>query len=152
MLAAMGFQESGLNQNDRSSVGAIGVMQLMPETGASMKVGDIKVTEPNIHAGAKYMNMLMTKYFPDAHFDEFNRALFAFAAYNAGPSRMGGFRKIAADRGLNPNVWLHNVEIVVSEKIGIETTTYVRNIVKYYCSYKLMAEREEEQRQQKKAF
>ena len=152
MLAAMGFQESGLNQNDRSSVGAIGVMQLMPETGASMKVGDIKVTEPNIHAGAKYMNMLMTKYFPDAHFDEFNRALFAFAAYNAGPSRMGGFRKIAADRGLNPNVWLHNVEIVVSEKIGIETTTYVRNIVKYYCSYKLMAEREEEQRQQKKAL
>jgi membrane-bound lytic murein transglycosylase MltF len=143
MLAAMGFQESGLNQNDRSSVGAIGVMQLMPETGASMKVGDIKVTEPNIHAGAKYMNLLMTKYFPDAHFDEFNRALFAFAAYNAGPSRMGGFRKIAADRGLNPNVWLHNVEIVVSEKIGIETTTYVRNIVKYYCSYKLMAEREE---------
>ena len=152
MLAAMGFQESGLNQNDRSSVGAIGVMQLMPETGASMKVGDIKITEPNIHAGAKYMNMLMTKYFPDAHFDEFNRALFAFAAYNAGPSRMGGFRKIAADRGLNPNVWLHNVEIVVSEKIGIETTTYVRNIVKYYCSYKLMAEREEEQRQQKKAL
>ena len=152
MLTAMGFQESRLNQNDRSSVGAIGVMQIMPETGKLMKVGDITVTEPNIHAGAKYMNMLMTKYFPDAHFDEFNRALFAFAAYNAGPSRMGSFRKIAADRGLNPNVWLHNVEIVVSEKIGIETTTYVRNIVKYYCSYKLMAQRSEEIQEEKKAL
>ena len=152
MLTAMGFQESRLDQSDRSSVGAVGVMQIMPATGKLMKVGDITVTEPNIHAGAKYMNMLMTKYFPDAHFDEFNRALFAFAAYNAGPSRMGGFRKIAADRGLDPNVWLHNVEIVVSEKIGIETTTYVRNIVKYYCSYKLMAERSDEMQEEKKAL
>jgi membrane-bound lytic murein transglycosylase MltF len=114
-----------------------------------MKVGNITVMEHNIHAGAKYMNLLMTKYFPDAHFDEFNRSLFAFAAYNAGPSRMGGFRKIAADRGLNPNVWLNNVEIVVSEKIGLETTTYVRNIMKYYYSYKLMAEREEQPEQKK---
>ena len=152
MLTAMGFQESRLDQSDRSSVGAVGVMQIMPATGKLMKVGDITVTEPNIHAGAKYMNMLMTKYFPDAHFDEFNRALFAFAAYNAGPSRMGGFRKIAADRGLDPNVWLHNVEIVVSEKIGIETTTYVRNIVKYYCSYKLMVERSEEVQEEKEAL
>ena len=103
MLAALGFQESKLNQSTRSSVGAIGVMQVMPKTGASMKVGDITVTEPNIHAGAKYMNILMTEYFPDAHFDAYNRSLFAFAAYNAGPSRMAGFRKIAADRGLNPN-------------------------------------------------
>jgi membrane-bound lytic murein transglycosylase MltF len=150
MLAAMGFQESKLNQSTRSTVGAVGVMQIMPKTGELMKAGDITVTEPNIHAGAKYMNILMTKYFPDAHFDEFNRSLFAFAAYNAGPSRMGGFRKIAADRGLNPNVWLNNVEIVVSEKIGLETTTYVRNIMKYYYSYKLMAEREEK-REQKKA-
>jgi membrane-bound lytic murein transglycosylase MltF len=123
----------------------------MPKTGASMKVGNITVTEPNIHAGTKYMDILMTKYFPDAHFDEFNKALFAFAAYNAGPSRMAGFRKIAAGRGLNPNVWLNNVEIVVSEKVGLETTTYVRNIMKYYYSYKLMAEREE-QRDQKKAL
>jgi len=65
---------------------------------------------------------------------------------------MGGFRKIAADRGLDPNVWLHNVEIVVSEKIGIETTTYVRNIVKYYCSYKLMVERSEEVQEEKEAL
>src|SRR5262249_47882242 len=77
MLAAQGYQESQLNQDARSHVGAIGVMQLMPATGAEMKVGDIRVAEPNIHAGTKYMDQLMTKYFPDANFSEGNRPLFA---------------------------------------------------------------------------
>ena len=44
------------------------------------------------------------------------------------------------NRGLDPNVWFNNVEIVTAEKIGIETTTYVRNIYKYYVSYKLMTD------------
>jgi len=66
MLAAQGYQESQLNQSASSHVGDIGVMQLMLETGAQMKVGDIKITEANIHAGAKYMDMVMSKYFPEA--------------------------------------------------------------------------------------
>jgi membrane-bound lytic murein transglycosylase MltF len=85
MLAAMGYQESQLDQNARSHVGAIGIMQLMPATGNSLKVGDIRVAENNVHAGAKYMDELMDKYLTDAHFDEVNRSLFAFACYNAGP-------------------------------------------------------------------
>ena len=127
-------------------------MQVMPTTGADMKVGDITVTEANIHAGAKYMNTLMTTYFGDAHFDELNRTLFAFASYNAGPNRIKKLRKVAADRGLNPDVWFDNVEIVVSEKIGRETTTYVRNIVKYYVSYRLTLEMNEEQRKAREAL
>ena len=152
MLVAQGFQESKLDQAVRSPVGAIGIMQLMPATGQSMKVGDITVTEPNIHGGAKYMNTLMTQYFEDAHFDEFNRTLFAFAAYNAGPNRIAKLRKVAADRGLNPDIWFDNVEIVVSEKVGRETTTYVRNIVKYYFSYKLTLQMNEEQRKAREAL
>jgi membrane-bound lytic murein transglycosylase MltF len=146
MLAAQGFQESKLDQNVRSPVGAVGVMQLMPATGASMKVGDIAIVEPNIHAGAKYMNTLMTQYFDDAEFDDMNRTLFAFAAYNAGPNRIARLRKVAAERGFDPNLWFDNVEVVVSEKIGRETTTYVRNILKYYVSYKLARELQEKQR------
>ena len=68
MLAAQGYQESQLDQNAKSHVGAIGVMQIMPATGAHLKVGDIRVIEHNIHAGAKYMDQLMTHYFPDAKF------------------------------------------------------------------------------------
>jgi membrane-bound lytic murein transglycosylase MltF len=138
MLAAQGYQESTLDQNAKSQVGAIGVMQLMPATGAELKVGDIKMTEPNIHAGAKYMDQLMTRYFADAKFDETNRSLFAFAAYNAGPGRIAQMRKEAEKRRLDPDKWFNNVEIVTAEKVGIETTTYVRNIYKYYAAYKLM--------------
>jgi membrane-bound lytic murein transglycosylase MltF len=137
MLAAQGYQESRLDQNAKSHVGAIGVMQIMPATGAELKVGDIKVTESNIHGGAKYMDQLMTRYFPDAKFSEANRSLFAFASYNAGPGRISQMRKEAAKRGLDPDKWFNNVEIVTAEKIGIETTTYVRNIFKYYAAYKL---------------
>ena len=140
MLAAQGYQESTLDQNAKSAVGAIGVMQVMPATGAELNVGDIRLIEPNIHAGAKYMDRLMEKYFADAHFSEGNRPLFAFASYNCGPGNVARMRKEAAKRGLDPDKWFNNVEIVTSEKIGIETTTYVRNIYKYYVAYKLMLE------------
>jgi membrane-bound lytic murein transglycosylase MltF len=126
-------------------------MQLMPATGASLKVGDIRVTESNIHAGTKYMDQLMTKYFPDARFDEANRPLFAFASYNCGPGNVAKMRKEAEKRGLDPDRWFNNVEIVTAEKIGIETTTYVRNIYKYYVSYRLtldIQEQSEKARQQ----
>ena len=137
MLAAQGYQESQLNQQARSHVGAVGIMQLMPETGEQMKVGDIHVAESNIHAGAKYMDQLMSSYFGDAHFSEGNRPLFAFASYNCGPGNVAKARRAAAKRGLDPDKWFNNVEIVVAEKIGTETTTYVRNIYKYYVAYRL---------------
>jgi membrane-bound lytic murein transglycosylase MltF len=143
MLAAQGYQESQLNQNAKSHVGAIGVMQVMPKTGKELKVGDVTIIEPNIHAGTKYMDQLMTKYFPDAKFDSTNRTLFAFASYNCGPGNVSKMRKAAEKSGYDPDQWFNNVEIVTAQKIGIETTTYVRNIYKYYIAYKLMAETQE---------
>ncbi|OGQ45187.1 MAG: lytic transglycosylase F [Deltaproteobacteria bacterium RIFCSPLOWO2_02_FULL_46_8] len=137
MLAAQGYQESKLNQNARSPSGAIGVMQIMPATGAELKVGNIRILEPNIHAGAKYMDQLMAKSFPDAKFSDAARPLFAFASYNAGSGNISRMREIAQKRGFDPNRWFNNVEIIVAEKLGQETTTYVRNIYKYYVSYKL---------------
>lgn len=138
MLAAQGYQESRLRQETRSRVGAVGVMQVMPATGRSLRVGDITQVEPNIHAGTKYMDQLMTRYFQDADFDELNRTLFAFAAYNAGPGNIARMRRIAGERGLDPDQWFNNVELVTADLIGMETTTYVRNILKYYVSYSLI--------------
>ena len=83
------------------------------------------------------MDQLMAKYFPDAKFSEGNRPLFAFASYNSGPGNIAKMRAEAAKRGLDPDKWFNNVEIVTAEEIGIETTTYVRNIYKYYVAYRL---------------
>jgi len=143
LLAAQGYQESELNQNARSRVGAIGVMQIMPATGKLLKVGDIRQLEPNIHAGAKYMRDVRNTYFEDEPMDDLNKALFTFASYNAGPGRVRGLRREAAKRGLNPNVWFGNVEQIASERIGRETVTYVANIFKYYVAYRLVLEEAE---------
>ena len=146
MLAAQGYQESRLDPNVTSPAGAVGVMQLLPSTGKEMNVGDIRITPANIHAGAKYMDRLMRQYFAGSHFKEGNRPLFAFASYNAGAAKIARMRKEAARRGLDPDKWFNNVEVVVAEKIGIETTTYVRNIYKYYVSYRLALEAEEKRK------
>ena len=137
MLAAQGFQESGLDQRVTGRFGAIGIMQVMPATGAELGVGSVHVIDSNIHAGAKYLDILMSKHFPDAHFSDANRPLFAFASYNCGPGNISKMRKEAVKRGLDPDLWFNNVELVVAEKIGMETTNYVRNIYKYYVAYRL---------------
>jgi len=137
LMVAQGYQESQLQQGKRSPVGAVGVMQIMPTTGRSLKVGDIHQLEPNIHAGVKYIRVVIDQYFAREPMTELDRTLFAFAAYNAGPSRIQRLRAEAAKRGLDPNVWINNVEVVAAEKIGSETVTYVSNIYKYYVAYVL---------------
>ena len=144
MMAAQGYQESQLNQQAKSPVGAIGVMQVMPATGKEMKVGDITQTEPNINAGVKYMRWMIDNYYGDEPMTKLDKALFAFASYNAGAARIAGLRKEAAKRGLDPNVWFHNVEYVAAEKIGAETVTYVSNIFKYYVAYRLIMQEKAE--------
>jgi membrane-bound lytic murein transglycosylase MltF len=147
LMAAQGYQESGLDQNKKSAVGAVGVMQLMPATGAEMKVGDITQMEANIHAGVKYMRFMIDRYFEKEPMARLDKVLFGFAAYNCGPGRLARLRKDAGRRGLDPNVWFHNVEYVAEEQIGHETVTYVSNIYKYYVAYQLieknLKEREE---------
>ena len=140
LLMAQGYQESELKQSARSPVGAIGVMQVMPATGKDMKVGDITQIESNIHAGAKFVRAMMNEYYANEPMDRLNKALFTFAAYNAGPGRVHGLRKTAAARGLNPNVWFNNVELIAAEKIGRETVTYVSNIFKCYLAYQTIEE------------
>jgi membrane-bound lytic murein transglycosylase MltF len=140
LMAAQGFQESRLDQNAKSHVGAIGVMQVMPATGKDLKVGDITQLDPNIHAGVKYIRFMIDKYFKDEPMTPLNKGLFAFAAYNAGPGRVAQLRKRAAEQGLDPNVWFNNVERVAAERIGRETVQYVSNIYKYYIAYKLTVE------------
>jgi membrane-bound lytic murein transglycosylase MltF len=140
MLAAQGYQESRLDQDVKSRVGAIGVMQVMPATGKELEVGDIQQTEANIHAGTKYLRSVLDRYFADAELDGLNRQLFAFASYNAGPAKVRKLRAEAEKRGLDPNQWFNNVELVAAERVGQEPVRYVANIFKYYVAYRLIAD------------
>ncbi len=140
LMMAQGYQESQLNQQAKSPVGAIGVMQVMPATGSELKVGDIRQIEPNIHAGVKYIRFMMDQFYANEPMDKLNKGLFTFASYNAGPGRIAQLRKEAAKRGLDPNIWFSNVEVIASEKIGRETVQYVSNIYKYYLAYQMIEE------------
>ena len=141
LVAAQAYQESQFDQSRKSHVGAVGVMQIKPETAADRNVGisGVEQVEPNIHAGIKYLKFIADRYFADSTIDRLNRGLFALAAYNAGPGRVRQLRRKATDAGLDPNVWFGNVEVIAAREIGRETVDYVSNIYKYYTVYRGIA-------------
>ena len=140
LLAAQGFQESRLDQSVRSHAGAIGIMQLLKSTALDKNVSipNIEEVEPNIEAGAKYLNFLRSRYFENEGIDKLNSSLLALAAYNAGPAKVRRLQRMAEERGYNPNVWFDHVEVIAAEVIGRETVQYVANIYKYYLTYQMI--------------
>jgi soluble lytic murein transglycosylase-like protein len=72
--------ESGLHADALSPKGAIGLMQLMPETARELGV-DPRNPKENAEGGAQYLRELLAKYESDP-----NQVLLALAAYNAGPA------------------------------------------------------------------
>jgi membrane-bound lytic murein transglycosylase MltF len=146
LIAAQAYQESRIDQTLKSHAGAVGVMQIKPQTAADANVGvpDIHELEDNIHAGVKYLRFLTDRYFSDASFDDLNRHVFAFAAYNAGPARVQKLRQSAAREGFDQNQWFNNVEIVAARDVGREPVDYVRNILKYWVAYRLAQDQAQE--------
>ncbi len=145
MMAAQAYQESGLVQSQKSHAGALGVMQVLPSTASdrNVNISEIEILENNIHAGIKYMRFITNRYYKDEPIDDFNKMLFAFASYNAGPAKVKKLRKKTAVMGLNPNIWFGNVEVAAAKVIGRETVQYVSNIYKYYIAYRMVTEQRE---------
>jgi membrane-bound lytic murein transglycosylase MltF len=149
LVAAQGYQESGLDQSKRSPAGAIGVMQILRSTARDPAVGieSIDELEPNIHAGTRYLRHVMDTYFDGPDIDPQNRLLLSFAAYNAGPTRIRRLQRQAAAEGLDPSLWFRNVELVVAREVGRETVQYVANIYKYYVAFDLILAQMETRKQ-----
>ena len=76
LLKAMAKAESNFRADATSHCGAMGIMQLMPQTAASLGVTDAYNPEQNIMGGAQYISRLLEKYNGNLSF--------AVAAYNAG--------------------------------------------------------------------
>ncbi len=144
LIMAQSYQESGFRIDAKSHTGAIGLMQVLPETGKDMGIANVHPPGPNIHAGVKYMRWIVKNYFNDANLPPAERVYFALAAYNAGPNRVARLRKKAPAMGLDPNRWFGHMELVVLLNVSREPVHYVSNINKYYIKYRALQEDLEE--------
>ncbi len=91
LVAAVIYRESKFDAGARSSSGAIGLMQLLPDTakgiavhtgGTRFRVADLYDPEINVRYGAFYLRRLLTKY---------EDTRLALAAYNAGQANVDGW-------------------------------------------------------------
>ena len=126
-------QESMLDQNAMSAVGARGLMQVMPETGQQIAR---KLNEPwqaenslfnpdiNIKYGAFYYKQLLNRF--DGHF------ALAMAAYNAGPNRVSKW--LPNDKSVPADIWIETIPYK-------ETRKYVTSVLSYAIIYQQRIQR-----------
>lgn len=98
--------ESRYNPMATSEKGAVGLMQIMPQTVSAFSMEDMYDPVHNINAGVVYLKKLLNKFGGDLEL--------ALAAYNAGP------RKVVEYQGVPPFE---------------ETMCYVKKVIKYYSYY-----------------
>ena len=82
LVSAVAEVESGGDQNAVSPVGAVGVMQLMPDTAAGLGINPYDM-KSNVEGGAKYLREMLDTFDGDVKK--------AVAAYNAGPNAVKAY-------------------------------------------------------------
>lgn len=135
LVTALIRQESRFEPNIKSSVGAVGLMQVMPETGAfiasQMKVKQFKLDDPetNIKFGTWYLD--------HTHSEYNNNSMLAVASYNAGPGAVGGW--LSKSKTQDPDEFIEAIPYS-------ETRGYVKSVLGNYWNYLRLYNPEVQQR------
>jgi membrane-bound lytic murein transglycosylase F len=143
LLAAIAFAESGYDPWEKSPVGAMGLLQLMPSVADEYGAEDPWDPKQNVEAGAALLRWLhsMFRDVPDE-----DRLAFALASYNMGRGHVEDARALAAMRGLDPDRWEGHVATVLpdledpaiasrlphGQAQGRTTLRYVRHVLDLY--------------------
>lgn len=107
LIRAVIKTESDFNPGARSHKGAMGLMQLMPDTARLHNVFDAYDPSENVEAGVRHLRMLLDRYQGNVEL--------SLAAYNAGSGA------VEKHRGIPPYV---------------ETREYVRRVLRFYDQYR----------------
>ena len=145
------YQESQFNPNTKSWAGAVGLMQLMPNTAKQVGITNLKNPEQNIKGGFKYLAYL-DNLWKETITDSTERIKFVLASYNVGPGHITDARNLTEKYEGDPNIWFDNVEVYLKLKSkpkyyndevvkrgyarGRETVKYVKEILERYGQYK----------------
>ena len=151
LLAAMCYQESGFDPQAVSSMGAVGLMQLLPSTADAMGVPTDKRFDPeqNISASARYIRKV-SQAFSDITDGE-QRIRFTLAAYNGGTGHVKDAQTLTRKAGHDPQVWQNvapfilrladpryyrDPDVLNGYMRGSETEAYVRLIMERWNQYR----------------
>lgn len=151
LLAALVYSESEFDPEAESSVGAYGLMQIIPETAEQFHVDDYFRPDSNVHAGVSYLKYL-DEYFTSHVPDSAERVKFVLASYNAGAGHVLDAIRLADKYGKDPQVWEENVAYFMQHKNdpkyyqdplakngycnGGQTYHYVARVMEAYSNYK----------------
>jgi membrane-bound lytic murein transglycosylase F len=113
MISAQMYEESRFDPTVVSFAGAVGLMQLLPQTARGFGFTSLHEPEVNIHAGTRYLQHLYRQLddVPDAE----ERLWFALASYNAGLGHIRDAQQLAREEGRDPDRWFGGVAEVAPE-------------------------------------
>jgi membrane-bound lytic murein transglycosylase F len=153
LVASIIKNESDFDRYANSKKGAIGLMQLMPDTGGLYHVNDLNDPKENIRAGIAYL-LWLDKLFKPLVPGATERLKFVLGAYNIGIGHILDARKLAVKYGKDSTIWKDNVDYCLLQKSsrvyytdpvvksgfcnGQKTCAYVKEVFedyRHYCNF-----------------